>query len=120
MDDIRTLNRRYESITWGALFLWTGVRDLIPGLPAGTGLLGVGLILLGSNLARRFDNLPMNGVSATLGVMALCLSAVVLFLAPRGIRVDLPFFPVVMVVIGVIFLVHGATGITSATPTKSG
>jgi len=120
MDDARTQNRRYELITWGALFLWAGVRDLLPGLPVGTGLLGVGLILLGVNAARRLHNVPVNAVSTTLGVMVSLLGFVVLFLSLQGIPVTLPFFPVLLVLIGVIFLVQSVAGIRGATRTQDG
>ena len=62
MDNTRKLNRRYETIAWGTLLIWVGARDLMPGLPTGTGMLGIGLILLGLNLARRLYDIPINGV----------------------------------------------------------
>jgi hypothetical protein len=120
MGDTQRRNRRYELITWGALFLWAGVRDLIPGLPVGTGLVGVGLILLGLNTVRRLRDIPINVVSTTLGVMVLLLGLVVLFLSLQGIRVVLPFFPVLLAVIGVILLVHSAAGIRGAARTENG
>ncbi len=120
MNDTQRRNRRYELITWGALFLWAGVRDLIYGLPVGTGLLGVGLILLGVNAARRLRKIPINLVSTTLGVMVLLLGLVVLFLSLHGIRVVLPFFPVLLVVIGVILLVQSTTRIRGATRPENG
>lgn len=101
MNDIKTLNKRYEVATWGILFLWSGVRDLFPGLPVGTGLLGVGLILLGLNLARYLSKIPMSGFSITLGTMAFVLG-IVLLLSPvlNFPRFELPFFPVLLIVIG--------------------
>lgn len=119
MEDIKTLNRRYEAVAWGALFLWLGVRELLPGLPTGTGLLGVGAIFVGLNLARRLRHLPLNGVSTTLGVTALFMGGVVLFLTSLGTRVELPFFPVLLVLIGVGFLAHSVTGVKSATSLKN-
>ena len=114
MDNIRKLNRRYEIITWGILFVWVGARDLIPGLPIGTGMVGIGLILLVLNLARRFSDLPINGVSTALGVTALLVGAMELFRSFQGIQVELPFFPVLLVMVGVGFLAHSLTGMKNS------
>jgi hypothetical protein len=113
------LNRRYETIAWGALFLWVGARDLLPGLPIGTGMLGIGLILLGINLARRLSDLPINGVSTALGITACLVGAVELFRSLQGMQVELPFFPVLLVMIGVGFLAHSLTGMKTAKTAKT-
>jgi hypothetical protein len=120
MDNIRKLNQRYEILAWGTLFLWVGVRDLIPGLPIGTGMLGIGLILLGLNLARRISDIPINGVSTALGAAALLVGAVELFRSLQGIQVELPFFPVLLVMVGVGFLAHSLTGMKTSKTTENG
>jgi hypothetical protein len=63
MEDARVLNRKYETIAWGAFFIWLGVTNLLRGLPEGTGALGIGVILLGLNLARYVRNIPTSGVT---------------------------------------------------------
>jgi hypothetical protein len=113
MNEIKALNQRYETIAWGALFLWVGVRDLLPDLPVGTGILGIGLILLGLNLVRRLSNIPMHRVSTALGGMAVFLGAVELFRAWQGIQVELPFFSILLIMIGAGFLAHSLTGLKS-------
>lgn len=112
---IRTLDKRFEIVTWGALFLWAGIRDLIPGLPNGTGLLGVAAILLGLNAARRFAKVPMSTVSTAFGVLALLLGGLVLFFSLQGIRVHLPLFPVLLALIGVGLLAQSAKRLNGAT-----
>ena len=52
MENTRTLNRNLETIAWGALFIWWGITELFQFLPHGTGAIGIGLILLGLNVAR--------------------------------------------------------------------
>jgi hypothetical protein len=122
MDEIKTLNRRYEIVAWGALFILLGTINLIPGVPSGTGVLGIGIILLGLNLARYLSKIPTNGFTITLGVIAAVLGGA-LYLLHSLLRIqqfELPFFPVLLVVIGVIFLVRSATGMKSATTMKNG
>src|SRR3990172_2608076 len=120
MDEIKTLNQRYEIVAWGALFILLGTINLIPGVPSGTGVLGIGIILLGLNLARYLSKIPTNGFTITLGVIAAVLGGA-LYLLHSLLRIqqfELPFFPVLMVVIGVIFLVRSATGMKSAITMK--
>jgi flagellar biosynthesis protein FliQ len=122
MDEIKTLNQRYEIVAWGALFILLGTINLIPGAPSGTGVLGIGIILLGLNLARYLSKIPANGFTITLGVIAAVLGGA-LYLLHALLRIqqfELPFFPVLLVVIGVIFLVRSATGMKSATTMKNG
>jgi hypothetical protein len=78
MKDIKTLDKRYETIAWGAGFVWIGVLGIIPGDQSGIGILSIGLIFLGLNLARWLRKIPINGFSTTLGVLASLLGLVVL------------------------------------------
>jgi len=113
MNETKALNQRYETITWGALFVWVGVRDLISGLPVGTGMLGIGLILLSLNLVRRLNDIPVNRVSTALGGVAVAIGVVEIFRAWQGIQVELPFFSVLLVMVGAGFLAHSLAGMKS-------
>ncbi len=102
MDDVRKLNKRYTLVAWGALFIWIGVIWLVPGVrvPIGTGLLGIGIILLGVNLARYLINkIPPNWSDITLGIIVLALGAAEL------LHSQLPF-SIGLIVIGVVLLVR--------------
>jgi hypothetical protein len=81
MNETKKLNQRYETIAWGALFLWMGVRDLLPGLPVGTGMLGIGLILLSLNLVRHLSHIPLNRVSTAIGGAAVLIGVAEIFRA---------------------------------------
>jgi hypothetical protein len=107
--DERALNRRYETIAWGAFFILLGVTNLFRGLPDGTGALGIGIILLGLNLARYFSRIPTSGLTITLGVIALVLGVADVVRVLLRLPVDLPFFPLLLIIIGVIWLVRGIT-----------
>ena len=110
MSETKKLNQHYETITWGALFLWVGVRDLLPGLPVGTGLLGIGLILLSLNLVRHLSHIPLNRVSTAIGGVAVLIGVAEIFRAWQGIQVELPLFSVLLVMIGAGFLAQSLTG----------
>lgn len=106
MNNIQTLNKHYEIATWGILLIWLGIRDLIPGLPNGTGLLGLGIILLGLNLVRTINKIPVSAFSITLGALA-CILAIVTLLG-RALNIpgfELPFFPALLIVIGLYLLI---------------
>jgi hypothetical protein len=104
MDDTRALNRRYSLVGWGALFVWIGAVSFVPGerLPFGLGLLGIGMILLGINLARcLIHKIPAHGTDTTLGAIALALGAAELFRS-------LMLIPVGLIAIGLVLLTRSA------------
>ncbi len=103
-EDARELNKRYELVAWGALFILLGAIDLVPGVPAGTEWMGIAIILLGLNLVRYLSKIPTSIVSITLGVIALALGASRLL----HLRGPLPFFETILIVIGVVLLVSSA------------
>jgi hypothetical protein len=110
MKKIKTLDQRYDTIAWGALFLYVGILSLISGVPAGTGALGIGAILLGLNLARYLSKIPTNGFSTALGWVMLALGIIVYGMRwLLKIPVDLPFFETLLIVIGAVFLIRGIT-----------
>lgn len=106
MNDMKTLNQRYETVAWGALFLWIGAVWLVPGEHFGLGWLGIGIILLGLNLVRYLRKIPTNWFSITLGVIALVLGAAKLLASLLRLDVELELFPIVLVVTGVNLLIR--------------
>lgn len=67
--------RDLETLAWGLLLTWCGTwwGILEPGqsLPAGTGAVGIGLILLGINAARALKGIPVYLFSSTFGLLFL-------------------------------------------------
>ena len=94
----------YDAIAWGALLVWWGITLLVK-FPAGIGLIGLGLILLGANAARYFRGIRINGFSACIGILALVWGG--LELAGNVLRLpfDLPIFAVLLIVLGLIVLI---------------
>ena len=112
MDDVRALDRRYETVTWSALFIWLGAVTLIPGVPAGTGTVGVGIILLGLNLKRYLSRIPIKEFSTALGATAFILGIGKLLHSLLGLHAELQFFPVLLVVAGAITIIRAARPVT--------
>ncbi len=97
MQDNARMNRNIETLAWGALFVWWGITLLI-NFPAGVGLIGVGLILLGANAARYFQGIRINGFSACIGVLALIWGG--LEVAGTALPFELPVFAILLIALG--------------------
>jgi hypothetical protein len=97
-------DRNIDALAWGALFIWWGVTLLIK-LPAGVGLIGVGLILLAANAARHFQGLGVSGFATAIGVLALVWGA--LELVGTVLPLALPVFPILLIVLGLLVLFGG-------------
>ena len=108
MKDRKTLDKRYEVIAWGAGFMWVGILGFVPGEQNGIGVLGIGLILLGLNLARSLSKIPTNGFTTVLGILTSGLGLVVLLRPVLNLpRFELDFFPLLLIVIGLYCLIPG-------------
>ncbi len=105
----RVLNRRYETIAWGAFFIWWGLTTLFSFLPEGIGTIGVGLILLGLNDARYFTKIPMSMFTLTIGVLAVVLGGLEALRAILRLPFEMPTLPLLLIVLGVIVLVREMT-----------
>jgi hypothetical protein len=67
------LNKRMEAVAWGLFLIMLGGRLLVPGdaIPKGWWSIGVGLIMLGLNLARYLNQIKMSGFTVFLGIIAI-------------------------------------------------
>ena len=105
MNATQKLNRNFEAIGWGALFIWWGLSVLITSLPHGTVALGTGLILIGVNLARRLSGIPISSFSTTIGILALIWGGLDLLGALVNLPIELPIFAILLIALGTIILV---------------
>lgn len=71
MADTTNLTHRLDVLGWGIFFLMTGMLILIPGLPEGTWLVGVGVLLLGLAAVRVARGLAFEWFGVILGSSAL-------------------------------------------------
>lgn len=96
LDGKLDLSRRPERVAWALFLIMAGGLALVPdaSVPEGTWLVGVGLIMLGLNLARYLNGIRMSGFTLVLGVIAL----------GSGIGdmtgADLPVFPILLILFG--------------------
>jgi hypothetical protein len=100
MNQIQSQKRDYESIAWGAIFIWWGITELIPTLPIGLGMLGVGLILLGLNAARAHGGLQTSFFSTALGILAVVWGGLELAGLVLKLPLELPIFAILLIVLG--------------------
>jgi len=106
MNNLKTLNKRYEAVAWGLIFLLLGGFSLVPGDQTGLVLLGVGVIFLGLNLVRNINGIPVNWFSIVLGLLALALGVVVILRPMLNIPpFELPFFSIMLVLFGLYLLI---------------
>ena len=110
MENQQVLNRRLESIGWGAFFVWWGVTELFQSLPEGIGAIGIGLILLALNAVRSRNGLPTSGFTTTLGILALVLGSLELAQIVLHLPFEIPVFGILLIVLGIIFLARELMG----------
>lgn len=98
MDDRRFALKRLEGFAWGLFFVWIGLV-LLEELGWGVGLLGVGILTLGGQLARKWIAAKFETFWLVVGTLFL-LGGVWTLL---GIRVSL--IPIVSILAGAALLV---------------
>ncbi|MBI5034709.1 MAG: hypothetical protein HZB51_29655 [Chloroflexi bacterium] len=108
-DTQRTLNRRFETIAWGAFFIWWGITTLFRFLPDGIGTIGIGLILLGLNAVRYANKIPMSTFTIAIGIIAVVLGGLEALRSILRLSFEMPTLPLLLIVIGVIVLVREIT-----------
>src|SRR5512135_3930612 len=103
--DAEKEERDLGTLAWGMLFIWCGIwwGLLEPSqlLPAGTGAIGIGLILLGVNAVRTLKGIPINLFSTTIGCLFLMLAGLQLM------RLYLHWPPVELSVCGIFLIALG-------------
>ncbi|MHB0878478.1 MAG: hypothetical protein ACYC5O_20775 [Anaerolineae bacterium] len=102
IDSRADLSRRLERVAWALFLIMAGGLALVPdsSLPEGTWLVGVGIIMLGLNLARYVNGIRTSGFTIVLGLIAL----------GSGIGdltgLDLPVLPILLILIGASLLLR--------------
>jgi hypothetical protein len=107
MENTRKSNLDFGTIAWGALFILWGFTEMFKSLPDGTGAVGIGVILIGLNLARSWTGQPTSGLTTTFGVLALLLGGLELVRPYLHLSFELPVFAILLLAMGAIVLVRG-------------
>lgn len=95
------INKRLENMAWGFFLIMLGGFAMIPDetIPKGSWSIGVGLIMLGLNLARYLNQIKMSGFTTFLGALSLISGITQLF----GVH-DLEG-PFLLIILGAYFLI---------------
>jgi hypothetical protein len=95
--------KRITTIGWGLFFIWLGFVLMIK---AGSGLilLGVGLISLGMQVARKYSGLDSDGFWIVVGILFVIVGTWEMF------EIKMPLMSVFLIVIGGAFLVSTLKG----------
>ncbi len=104
MENTRKPTFDLGTLAWGALFILWGITEMFTSLPKGIGALGIGLILVGLNLARLWTGQRVSDFSLTLGILALLLGALELVQPYLHLSFELPIFAILLLAFGVIIL----------------
>jgi hypothetical protein len=89
---------KLDAVAWGLFFLWIGIA-LLANLSWGIGLLGVGVLILGMQTARKYMALPLEIFWVVVGVLFVMGGVWELL----SVRVSL--IPVVCIVAGIALLI---------------
>jgi hypothetical protein len=102
-EEKRQLNKRLETIGWALFLIMVGGIALVPDerVPEGIWSIGVGLILLGLNAARKYYGIKMSGGTIILGFIALVTGV------GDMLGVDLPVLEILLIVVGLNMLYKG-------------
>jgi len=106
MENTQKLNPNFETIAWGAFFILWGITEMFKSLPDGTGAVGIGIILIGLNLARSWNGQPTSGFTTTLGILALLLGGLELARPLLNLSFELPIFAILLLALGLITLMR--------------
>ena len=92
-----SLNKKLDAAAWGIFFIWTGIAFLAD-VGWGAGLLGVGIITLGAQVARRYFALKFEGFWLAVGFLFVVSGICKLF------NVHLGLVPILCIVAGIALL----------------
>ena len=108
MKNIQILDDKFETIAWGLLFIWWGLRWwVLISLPDGSGLVGTGIILLGLNLMRSLAGISIRRFTTMLGLLAAGVGGLMVVNETMQLPFQLPVFETLLIVIGLIILGRG-------------
>ena len=96
------LARKLTGVGWGLFFIWIGIVFLADA-PLGIGLLGVGIITLGMQVARKVFNLAFEGGWLIVGGLFVLGGLIQLF------NIQVRLVPVLLIVAGVVVLITTLT-----------
>ena len=99
----KNLTAEDPNIAWALFFIMIGGLWLLPNeiIPAGSWLLGVGLILLGLNAARHYYGIPICIATVIIGLVAVACGL------GWFVGLGLPLLPLLLILFGASLLLNG-------------
>jgi hypothetical protein len=94
----RSIGETLDSLGWALFFVWLGVALLLD-VGWGVGLVGVGVITLGGQAARKYFGLPLEGFWSVVGLIFLLGGAWELF------EITVPLLPLLLIGAGLVLLI---------------
>ncbi len=104
MENTRKSKLSFDEIAWGAFFILWGFTAMFTSLPEGIGAIGIGLILIGLNIARSLTGRPTSSFTFTFGILALLLGGLELARPLLNLSFELPIFAILLLALGAIIL----------------
>jgi hypothetical protein len=95
-----------DAIAWGTFLIFWGVTAMFKTLPDGIGAIGIGLIMIGLNIARSLLGRPTSGFTTTFGILALILGGLELARPIFNLTFELPIFAILLLALGLITLIQ--------------
>ena len=92
------LARKFDAAGWALFFIWVGIA-LLMDVGWGVGLLGVGVITLGGQVARTYFGLKMDGFGVVVGLLFLMGGIWEL------VQVEMSLVPILLIIAGVAILI---------------
>ena len=98
-----SLAERIDSVGWALFFIWVGISFLLD-VGWGVGLLGIGVIPLAEQAARKFFGLSVEGFWIVVGAIFVSAGLATLMEA------DLPLLPILLIAAGIWVLISAFGG----------
>jgi len=95
-----------EAIAWGAFLIFWGFTAVFKFLPSGVGAMGIGLIMIGLNVARSLTGRPISGFTTTFGILAFLLGGLELARPLLHFTFEIPTFAILLLALGLITLMR--------------
>ena len=102
---VRALNARMDAFGWGLFFIWAGIAVLAD-VGWSAGILGVGVIALGLQAARRYLELPLDLFGLGMGLAIVAWAAWDYFQPRTRLDVSSAVWPVLFIALGAVLVVR--------------
>jgi hypothetical protein len=98
MSDSKQVAKKLDAAGWALFFIWVGIALLLD-VGWGIGLIGIGLITLAGQGARKYFGLKLEGFWLIVGLLFLVGGIY------HVVQVELNLVPILLIIVGVALLV---------------